>query len=261
MANAQGVVRGPTDLAIYADTLSPGQLRALKFRRDPHTGEIRCPKKTVFTTVLSTVNDDLLERVLLRWQAQILGPPQDQIVIVDGKKVRHAGVEIVNAVDSTGRFLGSVVTPSKTNEIPAARLVLQEQDLVDKIVLTDALHTNDPTAQQILFEGGGDYLMSVKGNQPILYQNLENLFTKQSFSPSAHASNPSTQTRTQPQSAGDPMLGIPGSHSGPSALSGSSFGRSTGDASQAQGLSEQKEEVDPGSCLSHQQPHFGTTPS
>ena len=44
MANAQGVVRGPTDLAIYADTLSPGQLRALKFRRDPHTGEVRCPK-------------------------------------------------------------------------------------------------------------------------------------------------------------------------------------------------------------------------
>ncbi len=40
------------------------------------------------------------------------------MVIVDGKKVRHAGVEIVNAVDSQGRFLGSVVTPAKTNEIP-----------------------------------------------------------------------------------------------------------------------------------------------
>jgi len=184
------------------------------------------------------VDDDLLERVLLRWQAQILGPPQDQIVIVDGKKVRHAGVEIVNAVDSTGRFLGSVVTPSKTNEIPAARLVLHEQDLVEKIVLTDALHTNDETAQQILFEGGGDYLMTVKGNQPTLYHNLENLFTKQSFSPSTHAQDQGHEARTQPQPVGDPMLGMPGSHSRPSALSGGSLGRSTGDASQAQGLSD-----------------------
>ncbi|MHB9010310.1 MAG: hypothetical protein ACYDC1_25670 [Limisphaerales bacterium] len=47
-----------------------------------------------------------------------------------------------------------MVTASKTKEIPGARLVLRQQDLVDKIVLTDALHTNDETAQQILFEGG-----------------------------------------------------------------------------------------------------------
>lgn len=203
LANAQGVVRGPTDLALYADTLSPGQLRALKFRRDPHTREIRCPKKTVFTTVLSAVDGDVLERVLLRWQAQILGPSQDQIVIVDGKKVRHAGVEIVNAVDSQGRFLGSVVTPAKTNEIPAARLVLQKQDLVGKIVLTDALHTHHETAQQILFEGGGDYLMTVKGNQPTLDQNLETLFAKQSFSPSADARDQGAEAGTQPQPPGD----------------------------------------------------------
>jgi len=250
MANAQGVVRGPTDLATYADTLSPGQLRALKFRRHPHTKEVRFPKKTVFTTVLSEVDDDLLERVLLRWQAQILGPPQDQIVIVDGKKVRHAGVEIVNAADSRGRFLGSVVTPSKTNEIPAARLVLQKQDLVGKIVLADALHTNAQTAQQILFEGGGDYLMTVKGNQPTLYQNLEKLFIKQSFSPSAHAQDQGAQTGTQPQPFGDPILGVPGSHSHPGALSGSSLGRSPGDPGQAQGSSDQEKEVDSGSRLS-----------
>ena len=40
-------------------------------------------------------------------------------MIIDGKKVRHGGVEIVNAVNSAGRFLGSVLTQSKSNEIPA----------------------------------------------------------------------------------------------------------------------------------------------
>jgi hypothetical protein len=125
MAVAQGVVRGPEDLAAYADSLSQGQLRALRCRTDRQSRDVRCPKKTTFTRVLHEVDDDLIERVLLRWQDQILGPRQDRIVIVDGKKVRHAGVEIVNAVDSQGRFLGSVVTPSKSNEIPAARQLLR----------------------------------------------------------------------------------------------------------------------------------------
>ncbi len=194
MAMAQGVVRGPTDLAIYADTLSQAQLRALQFRRDRRSGKARCPKKTVFTTLLHQVDEDLIERVLLRWQAQILGPPQDRIVIVDGKKVRHAGVEIVNAVDSQGRFLGSVLTECKSNEIPAARRLLRGQDLLNKMVLSDAKHTNAETAQQIVFEGGGDYLMTVKANQPTLHKNLETLFTEQSFSPSADGEDPRAQT-------------------------------------------------------------------
>lgn len=231
MAAAQGVVRGPTDLAVYADTLSPGQLRALKFRRNRHTGEIRCPKKTVFTTLLQEVDDDLVERILLRWQAQILGPAQDKIIIVDGKKVRHAGVEIVNAVDTQGRFLGSVLTESKSNEIPAARLLLRGQDLLEKIVLTDALHTNEETAQLILFEGGGDYLMTVKANQPTLHKNLHNLFAEQSFSPSAHSQEPGHQTGTQPRPPGDSIFAMSGSHSQPGHVPGSPFGCSPGDQS------------------------------
>ena len=194
MAAAQGVVRGPQDLADYADTLSEGQLRALRFRAAPHTREIRCPKKTTFTRVLHEVDDDLIERALLRWQDQILGPRQDRMVIFDGKKVRHAGVEIVNAVDSQGRFLGSVVTESKSNEIPAARQLLAGQDMLGKILVADAMHTQTETAQQILFEGGGNYVLTVKGNQPTLEGTLEKLFVKQVFSPSAHGEDPGAQT-------------------------------------------------------------------
>jgi hypothetical protein len=260
LATAQGVVLGPTDLALYADTLSQGQLRALKFRLDRRTGQVRCPKKTVFTTVLQQVDDALLERVLLRWQTQILGPPQDPIVIVDGKKVRHAGVEIVNAVDSQGRFLGSVVTPSKTNETCAARVLLRQQELAGKIVLADALHTNQETAQQILFEGGGDYLLTVKANQPTLHQTLETLFTPQRFSPSAHAPDPSAEAGTQPQPFGDPLLGMSGSHPRTGGLSRSPAGRSTGDPRQTQGSADQEKEMVPGGRLSGQQPDPGTTP-
>jgi hypothetical protein len=226
MAAAQGVVRGPQDLADYADTLSQGQLRALRFRADPHTRAIRCPKKTTFTRVLHAVDDELIERVLLRWQDQILGPRQDRIVIVDGKKVRHAGVEIVNAVDSQGRFLGSVLTDSKSNEIPAARQLLGGQDLLGKIVVADALHTQHETAKQILLEGGGDYLLTVKANQSTLEKTLAHLFVKQSFSPSAHTQDAGAQTGAQPGTVGDSLAGVPGSDSQPSGLSGSPAGGS-----------------------------------
>ena len=210
MAAAQGVVRGPQDLADYADTLSQGQLRALRFRPDPHTCEVRSPKRTTFVRVLRQVDDDLIERVLLRWQDQVLGPRQDRMVIFDGKKVRHAGVEIVNAVDSQGRFLGSVVTESKSNEIPAARQLLAGQDLAGKILVADAAHTQTQTARQILFEGGGDYLLTVKGNQSTLESTLEKLFEKQRFSPSAHSQDTGLEAGAQSRPIGDSFSGVHG---------------------------------------------------
>lgn len=211
MAIAQGVVRGPQDLANYADSLSQGQLRALRFRADPHTRAIRCPKKTTFTRILHEVDGDLIERVLLQWQDQILGPGQDRMVIFDGKKVRHGGVEIVNAIDAQGRFLGSVVTESKSNEIPAARRLLAGQDLMGKILVADAMHTQVETAKQILFEGGGDYLLTVKGNQSTFETTLEKLFVKQSVSPSAHGEDSGAQTGAQPRPTGDSFSGVHGS--------------------------------------------------
>jgi len=238
MAAAQGVVRGPQDLADYADTLSEGQLRALRFRADPHTRDIRCPKKTTFTRVLHEVDDDLIERVLLRWQDQILGPRQDRMIVFDGKKVRHAGVEIVNAVDSKGRFLGSVVTESKSNEIPAARQLLGGQDLLGKILVADAMHTQDETAKQILFEGGGDYLLTVKGNQSTLERDLKKLFEKQSFSPSTHTQDSGAQTGTQPRPLRDSLSPMHGGGASPGRLSGNSAGGAPGDTGQTQGALE-----------------------
>jgi hypothetical protein len=228
MAMASGVHKGPDDLAQYADTLRQGQLRALRFRRDRHTGRIRCPKKTVFHVVLSEVDAATLERVLLIWQRQLLGPPQDRIVIVDGKKMRHGGVEMVNAVTGAGQYLGGVITSCKSTEVTAARPLLRGLDLAGKTVLTDALHTNEETAQQILFEQGGDYVMTVKGNQPTLQKTLETLFANQGFSPTAQLAQASDPPAGQPGPGGDTLVGLSGSHPQPGGLSGSTTDRATG---------------------------------
>jgi hypothetical protein len=234
MAMAQGVARGPQDLAQYADTLSQHQLRALRFRMDADHN-VRCPKQTTFTRFLHGVDGDALERVLLRWQTQLLGPTQDRLVIVDGKKVRHGGVEIVNAVDGAGRFLGSVVTDAKSNEIPAGRQLLRPLNLVDKTVLADALHTQDQTAQQILYEQGGDYLLTVKANQKTLQETLQSLFTPQALSPSAHRGDLCGEAGTQPGSVGDSCPPMSGSDPDSSRLSGRASGGALGDSRAPQG--------------------------
>jgi len=54
-------------------------------------------------------------------------------------------------------------------------------DLRGKIVIADAMHTQDETGQLILFEKGADYLLTVKGNQSTIQTNLEKLFEKKSF--------------------------------------------------------------------------------
>lgn len=198
MAIFSGVTKGYEDLADYAATLSQGQLRALKFRLDPHTKRVRCPKRTCFQRVLTGVNPERLEQVLLRWQEQVLGPAQDKLVILDGKAIRHAGVESVSAVSGAGRWLGSTMVKEGSNEIPAAREQLAKLDVVDKIVLADAAHTQVLIVKQTLYEQGGDYLLTVKGNQKGLFDTLATLFIEQRFSPSAHPAHPRDEPGAQP---------------------------------------------------------------
>jgi hypothetical protein len=251
MAMATGVRQGPDDLEKYADTLSEPQLRALGFRQDGRTGRHRSPKKTTFTRVLAGVDGQVLEQLLLDWQRRLTGPIQDSLVIVDGKKMRHGGVEMVNATTGSGQFLGGVITDAKSNEIPAARQLLGRLDLAGKIVLSDAAHTQVETGQQILFEQGGDYVMTVKANQKTLQATLQDLFEKQGFFPSDLPAPPGAAARAQPESLGNPLPPMPGSNPQPGGLARCPLSGPAGDARQT------SRPMDARSGLSDQQPRPG----
>jgi predicted transposase YbfD/YdcC len=197
LAMFSGVRRGPQDLAEYAASLSSGQLRALGFRTKRGTTRLRCPGESTFKRVLPQIDAAALERALLLWQQQVLGPSQDKLVIVDGKRLRHAHVELVSAVDGSGRWLGTVAVKEGSNEIPAARELLDKVSVTDKTMLADAIHTQVETAQLILFEGGGDYALTVKENQKELVQTLATLLTRSDFSPSTHDTDARADARTQ----------------------------------------------------------------
>ncbi len=186
-----GVQRGQRDLAAFAATLSDGQLKALGFRKTGRPRRYHPPKETTFFRLLANLDPRQLEQALLAWQDRVLGPrsSDDDLLAVDGKKLRSSrGLEVtsVYAVKS-GRWLGSELTKSKSNEIPAARELLRRVDVESCLVLADALHTNAETARLIVQEGGGDYLLPVKGNQKTLEANLQGLQQNllKAFSPSA----------------------------------------------------------------------------
>ena len=227
MAQFSGVCLGYEDLADYAATLSQAQLRALRFRVERRTGRVRCPQRTTFERVLNGVDGEILQQVLLLWQDQVLGPVQDRVVIIDGKAIRHADLESVSAVSGSGRWLGSTLVPKGSNEIPTGREQLAKLDLLGKLVLADAAHTQVAHARQILYEQGGDYLLTVKANQKEIHTTLETLFTEQRFSPSAHAAHARVDTGTQPGAAGNPGAGLPGSLAGAGGLSGRADDRPT----------------------------------
>jgi predicted transposase YbfD/YdcC len=71
-------------------------------------------------------------------------------------------------------YLGCVMVDQKTNEIPVAQnQLIPPLDLENRFVSLDALHTQDETARKVVMEAGGDFLLTVKNNQPTLRANLE----------------------------------------------------------------------------------------
>lgn len=103
-------------------------------------------------------------------------------VALDGKTLRGSrkqgapGVHLLSAVSHRlGLTLGQAGVDEKTNEIPVAPAVLAGLLLEGRIVTMDALLTQREVAQTII-DGGGDYVMPVKENQPGLYHAIDTLF-------------------------------------------------------------------------------------
>jgi len=97
------------------------------------------------------------------------------VIAIDGKSIRGARTNdttaphLVAAYDHRhGVVLGQLAVAAKSNEIPAVRTLLAGFDLAGVVVTVDAMHTQTDTAQLIV-DGGGDYVFTVKKNQPKLY--------------------------------------------------------------------------------------------
>jgi hypothetical protein len=174
-AHLSGSPRGQKDLAKFAKSLSQSQRRAVGINRRVGTHRYAAPDQSTFSRMMSQVNVEVVEKVLLDWQRQIRGAaPQDEPIAMDGKIPAHSGGKnVVTAIASPSQYyLGCTITADKTNEITAVRELCAKLDLDGRLVSTDALHTQVETSHAII-ENGGDYLYTVKDNQSGLRAQIE----------------------------------------------------------------------------------------
>jgi hypothetical protein len=227
-----GAPRGSKDLAKFARKLSQGQRRALGVRK--RQGRYPAPSQPTFWRLLEEVNGTQLEEVLLQVQEQLRGPaPPNELIAMDGKEPKHGGGQsVLTAVCVPSQYyLGSAMVDTKTNEIPVAQKLFPDLELQGRFVSLDALHTQTQTARDIVLEGGGDYLLTVKDNQQKLHQNIEKLLPapKADFPPLAADAHGVSHLRVReeerqcepldPHSSGLPGAGLlsAGRTSGPAA--------------------------------------------
>lgn len=139
-------------------------------------GRGRGPSESAIRRAFARLDAAKLDAVLGAWMwTRTKVVDQRRVIAIDGKTVRGARTRnstaphLVAAFDHTsGTVLGQLAVTAKSNEIPAVRTLLATFDLAGVVVTVDAMHTQTDTAQLIV-EAGGDYVFTVKGNQPRLY--------------------------------------------------------------------------------------------
>jgi DDE_Tnp_1-associated len=188
LATLCGAPRGQKDLAKFAWGLSQAQRRALGIRPNAQA-KYPVPTQPTFCRLLQRVDARKVEEVIVAIQEQVRGPaPKEQLIVFDGKQPKHgSGASVLSAVTVPSQhYLGSAVVEQKTNEIPVARELFKRLELEGRLVSLDALHTQGETARALVLEHGADYLLTVKGNQPTVREQIEKLVTTPQvvFSPS-----------------------------------------------------------------------------
>ena len=224
-----GAPRGSKDLAKFARKLSQGQRRALGIRQ--RQGRYPAPSQPTFWRLLEEISGPQLEEALLQVQERLRGPaPKEELIALDGKEPSHGGGHsVLTALCVPSQYyLASAVVDIKTNEIPVAQKLFPDLDLKGRFVSLDALHTQTQTARDIVLEGGGDYLLTVKDNQLKLHQNIEKLLPapKADFPPLAADAHRVSHLPVRKGPQREPLDSDPGGRPGAGLLSAGSPGGS-----------------------------------
>jgi predicted transposase YbfD/YdcC len=141
------------------------------------------PSHDTFNRVFSLLDPRQMERCFLRWTQEVVRLTEGEVIAIDGKSLRGSGeggakplVHMVSAwASKNGLVLGQVKVNEKTNEIKAIPELLSMLIIKGCIVTIDAMGCQKEIAQRIL-DCGADYLLSTKGNQGRLLENIEESF-------------------------------------------------------------------------------------
>ena len=148
------------------------------------------PSRDCIRRLLLALQPKAFQSCFQTWVAQALAPDEatgQRLVAIDGKTCRRSHdaakelgpLHIVSAwASEEGIALGQVAVDSKSNEITASPLLLEQLALANSIVTIDAMGCQKEIIRQIK-QGGGDAVIAVKDNQPKLRAAIAAYFSEQ----------------------------------------------------------------------------------
>lgn len=150
------------------------------FLRLPHG----IPSHDTLGRVFRMLNPAELGAALSAWLDAMREGIDGEHIAIDGKTLRRtmdraegkSPLHLVNAWATDSRLcIGTVAVEAGENEIVAIPRLLGLMDLKGHTVTIDAIGCQRELARAIV-EGGGDYLLRVKDNQPLLAEEMSSFF-------------------------------------------------------------------------------------
>lgn len=142
------------------------------------------PAHDTFWRVFRFLDAACFEQCFTQWVSTLRTTIKGELIAVDGKQLRRshdlsegkAAIHLVSAWASENQLvLGQSKINEKTNEISAIPELLACLHLRGCLVAADALNCQTKTAQTIL-DKEADYLLALKENHPLLYEDVALLF-------------------------------------------------------------------------------------
>jgi predicted transposase YbfD/YdcC len=141
------------------------------------------PSRDCIRRLLMALQPEAFQKCFQNWIAQATqaeGGAPARLVAIDGKTCRRSydaanglgPLHLVSAwASEEGIALGQVAAEEKSNEITALPHLLGQIELADTLITIDAMGCQKEIARAIV-EGGGDFVIAVKDNQPTLREAI-----------------------------------------------------------------------------------------
>lgn len=147
----------------------------------------RGPSQPTLHRIFKALDAARFEQCVTHWAEQVLTNHTDpaaalETLSIDGKSLRGSAQQgapeshLLGAISQRlGMVIAQLAVTDKSHEAGQLESLLAALVLEGRVVTCDALHTHAAVAQTIK-DRGGDYLLPVKDNQPLLRQDIALVF-------------------------------------------------------------------------------------